>query len=131
VPSRSRRLLKYVHEVAGSSAAYDWQVCCRCPTLRAFHRHQETASMYAILRGANGRRHEVDFGDDPVVVEVSMSDITVQITMTAPGDLDPDRARFVTVTVPREQLVAAMAEAVNRRSKPGGVTGIRLVGEGS
>jgi hypothetical protein len=87
--------------------------------------------MYAILRGANGRRHEVDFGDDPVVVEVSMSDITVQITMTAPGDLDPDRARFVTVTVPREQLVAAMAEAVNRRSIPGGVTGIRLVGEGS
>jgi hypothetical protein len=30
----------------------------------------------------------VDFGDDPVVVEVSMSDVTVQITMTAPGDLD-------------------------------------------
>ena len=72
--------------------------------------------MYAILRGANGRRHEVDFGDDPVVVEVSMSDVTVQITMTAPGDPDPDQARFVTVTVPREQLVAAMAEAVNRRS---------------
>ena len=48
--------------------------------------------MYAILRGANGRRHEVDFGDDPVVVEVSMSDVTVQITMTAPGDLNPDRA---------------------------------------
>jgi hypothetical protein len=87
--------------------------------------------MYAILRGANGRRHEVDFGDDPVVVEVSMSDITVQITMTVPGDSIPGRARFVTVTVPREQLVAAMAEAVNRRSKPGGVTGIRLVGEGN
>jgi hypothetical protein len=87
--------------------------------------------MYAILRGANGRRHEVDFGDDPVVVEVSMSDVTVQITMTAPGDLDPNRVRFVTVTVPREQLVAAMAEAVNRRSKPGAVTGIRVVGEGN
>jgi hypothetical protein len=28
--------------------------------------------MYAILRGANGRRHEVDFGDDPVVVDVAM-----------------------------------------------------------
>src|SRR3954464_10063256 len=91
---------------------------------RPFTDHQETASMYAILRGANGRRHEVDFGDDPVVVNVAMSDITVQITMTTHGDLDPDRARFVTVTVPREQLVAAMAEAVNRRSKPGGVTGI-------
>jgi hypothetical protein len=87
--------------------------------------------MYAILRGANGRRHEVDFGDDPVVVNVAMSDITVQIKMTASDDLNSDQARFVTVTVPREQLVAAMAEAVNRRSKPGGVTGIRLVGEGN
>src|SRR4051794_24816004 len=57
------------------------------------------STMYAILHGTNGRRHEVDFGDDPVVVEVSMSDVTVQITMTAPGDLDPNRARFVTVTV--------------------------------
>jgi hypothetical protein len=85
--------------------------------------------MYAILRGANGRRHEVDFGDDPVVVNVAMTDITVQITMTAPGDLNPDQARSVTVTVPREQLVAAMAEAVNRRSKPGDVTGIRVVGK--
>jgi hypothetical protein len=87
--------------------------------------------MYAILRGANGRRHEVDFGDDPVVVDVAMSDITVQITMTVPGDSIPDRARFVTVTVLREQLVAAMAEAVNRHSKTGDVTGIRVVGEGS
>jgi hypothetical protein len=87
--------------------------------------------MYAILRGTNGRRHEVDFSDDPVVVNVAMSDITVQITMTAPGDGDPDRARFVTVTVPRDQLVVAMAEAVNRRSKIGDVTGIRVVGEGN
>jgi hypothetical protein len=84
--------------------------------------------MYAILRGANGRRHEVDFGDDPVVVDV---DITVQITITAPGTPNPDQARFETVAVPREQLVAAMAEAVNRRSKPSSVTGIRLVGEGN
>jgi hypothetical protein len=48
--------------------------------------------MYAILHGANGQRHEVDFGDDPVVVNVAMSDITVQITMMAPGDPNPDRA---------------------------------------
>ncbi len=73
----------------------------------------------------------VDFGNDLVVVNVAMSDITVQITMTVPGDSIPGRARFVTVTVPREQLVAAMAEAVNRRSKPGDVTGIRVVGEGN
>ena len=80
--------------------------------------------MYAILHGANGRRHEVDFGDDPVVVNVAMSDITVQITTTALGDPDPDRAQFVTVTVPREQLVAAMAEAVNRPSKAGDASGM-------
>ena len=76
-------------------------------------------------------RNRWSIGDDPVVVNVAMSDITVQITMTTPGDHDPDRARFVTVTVPREQLVAAMAEAVNRLSKLGEVTGIRLVGEGN
>ena len=87
--------------------------------------------MYAILRGANGRRHEVDFGDDPVVVDVAMSDVTVQITMTASDGLNSDRARFVTVTVPREQLVAAMAESVNRRLKKGDITGIRVVGEES
>ena len=87
--------------------------------------------MYAILRGANGRRHEVDFGDDPVVVDVAMSDITVQITMSASGDPGSDRGRFVTVTVPREQLVAAMAESVNRRLKKGDITGIRVVGEES
>jgi hypothetical protein len=87
--------------------------------------------MYAILRGANGRRHEVDFGDDPVVVDIAMSDVTVQITMTASGDAGSDRRRFVTVTIPREQLVTAMAESVNRRSRTGNPTGIRLVGEES
>jgi hypothetical protein len=87
--------------------------------------------MYAILRGANGRRHEVEFGDDPVVVDVAMSDVTVQITMTASGDPGFDRGRFVTVTVPREQLVAAMAESVNRRSRKGDAAGIRVVGKGS
>ena len=87
--------------------------------------------MYTILRGANGRRHEVDFGDDPVVVDVAMSDVTVQITMTASDDLNSDQARFVTVTVPREQLVAAMAESVNRRSRTGNATNIKIVGEES
>jgi hypothetical protein len=48
--------------------------------------------MYPILHGTNGRRrHEVDFGDDPVVVNVAMSDSTVQITMTAPDDPNPDQ----------------------------------------
>ena len=29
---------------------------------------------YAIIRGQNGRRHEVDFGDDAVRVEIHFSD---------------------------------------------------------
>ena len=28
--------------------------------------------MFALLRGANGRRHEVDLQDDPVTVDVAM-----------------------------------------------------------
>ena len=47
--------------------------------------------MFAILRGANGRRHEVDFGDDPVTVDVAMSPATVQVTMTAVDPGDPAR----------------------------------------
>jgi hypothetical protein len=67
--------------------------------------------MFAILRGANGRRHEVDFNDDPVIVDVSMSAATVQITMTAADPGDPAKGRYVTVALPRDALAAAMAAA--------------------
>jgi hypothetical protein len=67
--------------------------------------------MFAILRQAGGRRYEVDFEDDPVVVDVAMSATTVQITMTAAEDDDPERRRFVTVAVPREALITALAVA--------------------
>jgi hypothetical protein len=52
--------------------------------------------VFAILRGANGRRHEVDFEDDPVIVDVSMSPTTVEITMTATDPGDPAKGRYVT-----------------------------------
>jgi hypothetical protein len=70
--------------------------------------------MFAILRGANGRRHEVDFNEDPVIVKVSMSAATVQITMTAADPGDPGKGRYVTVAVPREALASAMAAAAAR-----------------
>ena len=70
--------------------------------------------MFAILRDLNGRRHEVDFGDDPVTVNVAMSDATVQITMTAADPGDPAKGRFVTVAIPRDALAAAMAAAAAR-----------------
>jgi hypothetical protein len=82
--------------------------------------------MFAILRGANGRRHEVDFHDDPVTVDVAMSAATVQITMAAAGSSDLSRSRYVTVTLPRDALASAMAAAAAR---PGLHTelGLRLV----
>jgi hypothetical protein len=82
--------------------------------------------MFAILRGANGRRHEVDFNDDPVTVDVAMSATTVQITMTAAGSSDLSRSRYVTVTLPRDALASALASAAAR---PGLNTerGLRLV----
>ncbi len=71
--------------------------------------------MFAMLRGANGRRHEVDFNEDPVIVKVSMSAATVQITMTAADPGDPTKGRYVTVALPRDALApAAMAAAAAR-----------------
>jgi hypothetical protein len=84
--------------------------------------------VFAIIRGANGRRHEVDFHDDPVTVDVAMSATTVQITMTAAGCGDLSRGRYVTVTLPRDALASAMAAAAAR---PGLNTevGLRLVAD--
>ena len=70
--------------------------------------------MFAILRGANGRRHEVDFNQDPVIVKVSMNAAMVQITMTAADSGDPGKGRYVTVALPHEALVSAMAAAAAR-----------------
>jgi hypothetical protein len=38
---------------------------------------------HAIIRGNNGRRHEVDFGDSPIRVEVHASEETVEIFVEA------------------------------------------------
>jgi hypothetical protein len=82
--------------------------------------------VFAILRGANGRRHEVDFEDDPVIVDVSMSSSTVQITMTAADPGDPVKGRYVTVALPRDALAAAMASA-SARPIVKGELGLRVV----
>lgn len=83
--------------------------------------------MFGAIRGTNGRRHEVDFGDGAVEVEAAMSDNTLQITMTATSDLNPNKRRFLTVTLPREQLMAALADAASRSVKRRGGPELRLV----
>ena len=42
--------------------------------------HKEAEMPHAIIRGANGRRHEVEFGDAPVRVEIYASEETVEIS---------------------------------------------------
>jgi hypothetical protein len=72
---------------------------------------------YAIIRGANGRRHEVDFEGAEITVEIFFGDETVEIAVEAPHDLAPsDKRRFALLSVPRELFNKALGEAA-RRSK--------------
>ena len=83
---------------------------------------------FAIIRGSNGRRHEVDFKDDPVAVDVSMSESVVQITLDAVEDMaPPHKRRFATVAIPREQLMAALGAHLRERKDRGDPTRPRLV----
>ena len=82
--------------------------------------------MFAILRQSSGRRYEVDFDDDPVVLDVAMSETTIQITMMAADHGDLEKKRFVTVAVPRKALVTALAAACST-AKSSDQKGPRLV----
>jgi hypothetical protein len=72
---------------------------------------------YAIIRGANGRRHEVDFEDADITVEIFVGDETIEIAVEAPHDPEPsDKRRFALLNVPRELFNKALGDAA-RRSK--------------
>ena len=72
---------------------------------------------HAIIRGANGRRHEVDFEGVEITVEVFFGDETVEIAVEAPDDSAPsERRRFALLNVPRELFNKALGDAA-RRSK--------------
>jgi hypothetical protein len=50
---------------------------------------------FAVIRGRNGRRHEVDFGDEAIEIDVAIGSETVQITVEAIHDQAPsDKRRF-------------------------------------
>ena len=69
---------------------------------------------HAILRGANGWRHEVDFGAE-LTIEVYAGEATIEIVIEAPNDLS-HRKRFALLNLPRDQFSAALGHAVQRRS---------------
>ena len=63
---------------------------------------------HAIIRGKNGRRHEVDFGDSPVRVEIYASDETIEIFVEADFEtLAEERRRFAIINIPRQQFSQA------------------------
>ena len=85
--------------------------------------------MFAILRGANGRRHEVDFDDDPVAIEVAISPAMVQVTMTAADPGDPAReAASSPLPSPVTRWPQPWAAAAARPTAHGEL-GLRLVGD--
>ena len=74
---------------------------------------------HAIIRGANGRRHEIDFADAPVRVEIYASEETVEIFIEADFETLPEEhRRFALVNIPRHLLSEATAVAARRAASP-------------
>ena len=74
---------------------------------------------HAIIRGENGRRHEVDFGDAPVRIEVYASEETVEIFIEADFETLPkERRRFALLNIPRHLFSEATAAAARRATRP-------------
>ena len=75
---------------------------------------------HAIIRGANGRRHEVGFGDAPVRVEIYASEETVEIFIEADFETHPEeRRRFALLNIPRHLFSEATASAARRAANVG------------
>lgn len=76
---------------------------------------------HVIIRDANGRRHEVDFGDAEITVSLHASADTVELVIEAD---DPDRPshkrRFALVNIPRHLLSKAMADLARQDGDAGG-----------
>ena len=73
--------------------------------------------VHAIIRGANGRRHEVDFEGADITLEIVFGDEAVEIAVEAPHDpASSDKRRFSLLNVPRELFNKALVDAA-RRSK--------------
>ena len=73
---------------------------------------------HAIIRGKNGRRHEVDFGDAPVRVEVYANEENIEIFIEADFETLPEeRRRFAILNIPRHQFSQAAGAAARRATK--------------
>jgi len=72
---------------------------------------------HVIIRGNDGRRHEVDFEDAKITVEVFANNQNVELVIEA---LDEDRPwqkkRFALVSLPRSEFDKAMADLARKHS---------------
>ena len=74
---------------------------------------------HAIIRAANGLRHEVDFRDRLVRVEIHTSDETIEIFVEADFEVLPEeRRRFALLNIPRQLFSEATAAAARRATNP-------------
>ena len=74
---------------------------------------------HAIIRRENGRRHEVDFGNAPIRVEIYASEETVEIFIEADFETLPEeRRRFALVNVRRHLFSEATVAAARRAANP-------------
>ena len=72
---------------------------------------------HVIIRGANGRRHEVDFDEDPIRVSLYADGDHVELYVEADFEELPEgRRRFAIVNIPKHLLSKAMAETAKGRS---------------
>ena len=75
---------------------------------------------HVIIRGKNGRRHEVDFGEALITVSLHASTETVELAIEAD---DPDRPshnkRFALVNIPRHLFSKAMADLARQDRQSG------------
>ena len=75
---------------------------------------------HAIIRANNGHRHEVDFEDVEIRIEVYSGDEIVEIVVEAVNDLAPSHCRrFALLNIPKHLFSAALGEAAQRNGTPG------------
>lgn len=71
---------------------------------------------HVIIRGANLRRHEVDFGEGPISVSIHASDKAVEIFIMADGENKPEeRRRFSLVCLSRHLFSSASADLARQK----------------
>ena len=70
---------------------------------------------HVIIRTGNGRRHEVDFDDADITVDLHASQDHVELVIDAAHDEGPfDKKRFALISIPRHLLSKAMVDLAHK-----------------